>query len=128
MLATEVRNQIDRIWDAVWSGGMSNPLEVVEQITYLLFIKRLDDDQNRALERANLLNQPIQDNPFPIGRDELRWSFIKHQHPENAYDTMANVVFPFIREMGGSDSTFAEHMKDARLTIPSAGLLDKIIG
>jgi type I restriction enzyme M protein len=127
MLAAEVRNQIDRIWDALWSGGMSNPLEVVEQITYLLFVKRLDDEQTRALERANLLNQSVQDNPFPVGRDELRWSFIKNQHPDDAYDTMANVVFPFIREMGGADSTFAEHMKDARLTIPSAGLLAKII-
>jgi type I restriction enzyme M protein len=127
MLAAEVRNQIDRIWDAVWSGGMSNPLEVVEQITYLLFIKRLDDEQTRALERASLLNQSVQDNPFPAGRDELRWSFIKNKHPEDAYDTMSNVVFPFIREMGGADSTFAEHMKDARLTIPSAGLLAKII-
>ena len=121
------QDQIDRIWDAVWSGGMSNPLEVVEQITYLLFIKRLDDEQARALERAQLLGKPIESNPFPVGRDELRWSFIKNMHPDEAYDAVANQVFPYIREMGGDDSTFAEHMKDARLTIPSPGLLAKVI-
>ena len=127
MLTGEVRSQIDRIWDAVWSGGMSNPLEVVEQITYLLFIKRLDDEQDRSLERALLLGKPIEGNPFPVGRDELRWSFIKHMHPDDAFDAVANQVFPYIREMGGDDSTFAEHMKDARLTIPSPGLLAKVI-
>ncbi|MFN3002460.1 type I restriction-modification system subunit M [Mycolicibacterium wolinskyi] len=127
MLSGEVRNQIDRIWDAVWSGGMSNPLEVVEQITYLLFIKRLDDEQERALEKAQLLGKPVQGAPFPVGRDELRWSFIKNMHPDDAYDAVANQVFPYIREMGGDDSTFAEHMKDARLTIPSPGLLAKVI-
>ena len=65
MLTGEVRNQIDRIWDAVWSGGMSNPLEVVEQITYLLFIKRLDKMQDRALERAQLLGKPVEVLRFP---------------------------------------------------------------
>jgi type I restriction enzyme M protein len=126
VLSGEVRNQIDRIWDAVWSGGMSNPLEVVEQITYLLFIKRLDVEQSRASQRAELLGKPVEGNPFPVGRDELRWSFIKNMHPDDAYDGIANQVFPFIREMG-DDSTFAQHMKDARLTIPSPGLLDKVI-
>ncbi len=127
MLSGQVRNQIDRIWDAVWSGGMSNPLEVVEQLTYLLFIKRLDDEQHRALHRATVLGQPIEGNPFPVGRDELRWSSIKHMHPDEAYHVLANVVFPFIRDMGGADSTFTAHMKDARLTIPSPGLLAKVI-
>jgi type I restriction enzyme M protein len=127
VLTGEIRNQIDRIWDAVWSGGMSNPLEVVEQLTYLLFIKRLDELQDRALQRATLLKQPLEGNPLPIGRDELRWKRIKHMHPNHAYDSVANQVFPFIRQMGGDNSTFAEHMKDARLTIPSPGLLAKVI-
>lgn len=94
MLSGEVRNQIDRIWDAVWSGGMSNPLEVVEQITYLLFIRRLDEEQSRALERAELLGKPVESNPFPVGCDELRWSFIKNMHPDDAYDAIANQCFP----------------------------------
>lgn len=127
MLTGEIRNQIDRIWDAVWSGGMSNPLEVVEQLTYLLFIKRLDELQDRALQRATLLKQPVRGNPLPVGRDELSWKRIKDMHPDHAYDAVADQVFPFIRQMGGDDSTFAEHMKDARLTIPSPGLLTKVI-
>ena len=112
MSSGTVKNQIDRFWDAVWSGGMSNPREVVEQITYLLFIKRLDDEQARALERAQLLGKLIEGNPFPVGRDELRWSFIKNMHPRDAYEAIANQVFPYVREMGGDDSTFAEHMKE----------------
>jgi hypothetical protein len=72
--------------DAVWLGRMFNPREVVEQITYLLFIKGLDDEQARALDRAPLLGQPVEGNPFPVGRHELRWSFIRHMHPDGTYE------------------------------------------
>ncbi|MFH5227856.1 type I restriction-modification system subunit M [Antrihabitans spumae] len=134
MITGEIKSQIDRIWDVIWSGGMSNPLEVVEQLTYLLFIKRLDDQQTTALERATLLDEPLVDNPFRLGKDELgrdyddlRWSRLKNMHPEEAFDVVANRVFPYIREMRGDESTYAQHMKDARLTIPSASLLSRVI-
>ena len=69
MLTGEIRSKIDRIWDAFWSGGISNPLEVIEQITYLLFIRRLDDLQTLAEKKANRLGKPIEKPIFPPGQD-----------------------------------------------------------
>ena len=60
MITGELRSKIDRVWDAFWSGGISNPLEVIEQITYLLFIRRLDDLHTTAEHKANRLGQPIE--------------------------------------------------------------------
>ena len=65
MLTGEIRNQVDRIWDTFWTGGISNPLEVIEQLTYLLFIKRLDEIHTRAENKANTLGQPIENPIFP---------------------------------------------------------------
>ena len=68
MLTGEIRGQIDRIWDAFWSGGISNPLEVIEQITYLLFIKRLDDLQTLEENKADALKKPMERRIFPEGQ------------------------------------------------------------
>lgn len=134
MITGSVKGQIDTIWNAFWSGGVANPLEVMEQLTYLLFIKRLDDQQTLALNKANRLGRPIEGNPFPVGTDDdgrdyadLRWSTIKNMHPDEAFDVVGQRVFPFIRAMRSDDSTYAHHMKDARLSIPSPGLLMKVI-
>ena len=65
MITGEIRNQIDRIWDSFWSGGISNPMEVIEQMTYLLFIKRLDELHTAREKKANRLKRPIE-NPIMI--------------------------------------------------------------
>ena len=85
MITGEIKGQIDRIWDAFWSGGISNPLEVIEQITYLLFIRRLDDLHTREENKANRLKKPMERRVFPAGKDarkrpyeDLRWSRLKH--------------------------------------------------
>src|SRR5213083_645034 len=85
MLTGELKNQIDRIWDAFWSGGISNPLEVIEQITYLLFLRRLDDLQTLEENKSARLGRPIERRVFPAGNDprgkpyaQLRWSRFKH--------------------------------------------------
>ncbi|MGW5071655.1 type I restriction-modification system subunit M [Rhodococcus sp. NPDC004095] len=134
MITGDIKNKVDAVWDAFWTGGISNPLEVMEQITYLLFIRRLDDEQTNALNKANLLGEPLEGNPFPEGKDEegrpyndLRWSVFKDRHADEAFDIVANRVFPFIKEMRGEDSTYAHFMKDARLTIPNAGMLQRVI-
>ncbi len=69
MLTGELRNQIDRIWDAFWSGGISNPLEVIEQITYLLFLRRLDDLHTLEENKSTRLKQPMERRVFPEGND-----------------------------------------------------------
>ncbi|MGD9730034.1 MAG: type I restriction-modification system subunit M N-terminal domain-containing protein, partial [Nitrospiraceae bacterium] len=69
MLTGDLRNQIDRLWDSFWSGGISNPLEVIEQITYLLFLRRLDELQQLEENKANRLGTPIERRFFPEGKD-----------------------------------------------------------
>ncbi len=134
MLTGDIRNQIDRIWDAFWSGGISNPLEVIEQITYRLFLRRLDDLQTLEENKATRLGKPIERRIFPTGKDsksrpyeELRWSRSKNLAPAEMYTVVSEHVFPFLRNLGGDDSTYAHHMKDARFTISTPALLAKVV-
>ena len=134
MLTGELRSQIDSIWNAFWSGGISNPLEVMEQITYLLFIRRLDDAHTLEESKAMLLKKPMANRVFPEGKDakgrdynDLRWSRFKNFAPAEMFDTVSEHVFPFIKSMGGDGSTYSHHMKDARFTIPTAALLSKVV-
>ncbi len=134
MITGELKSKIDRIWDAFWSGGISNPLEVIEQITYLLFIKRLDDLHTLEENKANRLGKPMERRIFPEGRDEqgrkyddLRWSHFKSAAPAEMFEIVGQQVFPFLRTLGGDGSTYSHHMKDARFTIPNAALLAKVV-
>jgi type I restriction enzyme M protein len=135
MLTGEIRSQVDKIWDAFWSGGISNPLEVMEQITYLLFLRRLDDLQTLEENKASRTKKPIERRIFPEGLDdqkrpyeELRWSRFKDFAPQAMFDVVNDRVFPFLRTgMAAEGSTFAHHMKDARFTIPTPALLTKIV-
>lgn len=130
MLTGEIRAQVDRVWDAFWTGGISNPLEVIEQLTYLLFIKRLDERQTLLEHKANRFNQPIIDPVFEADQQPLRWSRFKDFDPETLYQTIVEQVFPFIKQLSKKDdSTFAQHMRDARFTLPpeKAGLLAKVV-
>jgi type I restriction enzyme M protein len=137
MLTGELRSQINAIWDAFWSGGISNPLEVMEQITYLLFLRRLDDLHTLEENKANRLKRPMERHIFPEGKDDhprsprpyddYRWSRFKHFAPAEMYGVIGEHVFPFLRTLGGDDSTYAHHMKDARFTIPTPALLAKVV-
>lgn len=134
MLTGEIRSQVDRIWDAFWSGGIANPLEVIEQITYLLFLRRLDELQTAEENKANRLKRPMERKIFPDGKDDkgvdydaYRWSRFKHFEARQLFDTIAEHVFPWLRTMGGEGSTYSSHMKDARFTIPTPQLLAKVV-
>ncbi|MCB0187794.1 MAG: SAM-dependent DNA methyltransferase, partial [Caldilineaceae bacterium] len=134
-----IRSQVDRVWDAFWTGGISNSLEVIEQVTYLLFIKRLDEIHTREEAKANRLQRPLEKPVFPAGDfviephhwpyEALRWSRFKHQEPRAMYDLITQAVFPFVKSLGSEESAFAVHMKDARFTLPpeKAGLLAKVV-
>ena len=137
MLTGDIRSQINAIWDAFWSGGISNPLEVMEQITYLLFLRRLDDLHTLEENKSARLKRPIERRIFPEGNDDhprtprayddLRWSRFKHFAPKEMFSVVGEHVFPFLRTLGGDDSTYAHHMKDARFTIPTPALLAKVV-
>jgi type I restriction enzyme M protein len=128
VITGELRSKIDRLWDAFWSGGISNPLEVIEQITYLMFIKRLDDLQTLKENKSNRTGKPIE-NPVYAEDDpqELRWSVFTEMSPEPMYQVVADGVFPWLRRLGGEGSTYSNHMKDARFTIPTPNLLAKAV-
>ncbi|MFM7640065.1 MAG: type I restriction-modification system subunit M N-terminal domain-containing protein, partial [Cyanobium sp.] len=127
-LTGELRNQIDRIWDAFWSGGIANPLEVLEQLTYLLFIRRLDELELLEERRSQRAGQPMRRRIFPEESQELRWSRFKELGEAAAMvRVVGERVFPFLRELGGEESAYATHMRDARFTIPPPGLLQKVV-
>jgi type I restriction enzyme M protein len=135
VLTGELRNKIDQIWNAFWSGGITNPLEVLEQLTYLLFIQRLDEEETREERRANTSKQPMRRRIFPEGADEqgrpwgeLRWSRFKELgEAASMFKVVGERVFPFLRELGGEESAYATHMHDARFTIPTPALLAKVV-
>ena len=142
MIVGEIRSQIDSIWNDFWSGGLSNPLSVMEQITYLLFIKRLDELQTVEERKAATLKIPLERRIFPEGRDrrgddelrklggrlydDLRWSRFKLFDPKEMFKVVDEHVFPFIREEV-ADGSLARHMKEARNAIPSPALLSKVV-
>jgi type I restriction enzyme M protein len=136
MISGDIKSQVDKVWDAFWSGGISNPLEVIEQITYLLFLRRLDDSFTLEENKANRMKRPMERRIFPEGLDaqksaraydDLRWSRFKHFAASEMYEVVNDHVFPFLRTLGGDDSTYAHHMKDARFTIPTPALLSKVV-
>ncbi|NYI72002.1 type I restriction enzyme M protein [Naumannella cuiyingiana] len=126
MITGELKSKIDRVWDAFWSGGISNPLEVIEQITYLLFIRRLDDLQTLAEKKALITKTGVVNPLFLPGQSHLRWSEFKNASAEVMHRTVADEVFPFLRGMGDG-TTYSEHMRDARFTIPTSALLSKVV-
>ena len=134
MITGAIKSQVDKVWDAFWSGGISNPLEVIEQITYLLFLRRLDDMQVLEENKATRLKKPLEHRIFPDGTDQLgrlyedmRWSRFRNFAPEDMFTVLDRHVFPFLRTLGGNGSTYAHHMKDARFTIPTPQLLAKVV-
>jgi type I restriction enzyme M protein len=134
MLTGPIRAQVDQIWNAFWSGGVSNPLSVIEQITYLLFIKRLDDLHTLEENKARTLNRPMDRRIFPEGvdpkgkpYDDLRWSRFKNFDPRVMVEIVDEHVFPFLRTLGEQGSSYGRHMKDARLGFSNAGLLSKVV-
>ncbi len=134
MITGDLKSKIDRIWDAFWSGGIANPLEVIEQITYLLFLRRLDDLQTLEENKANRTRRPMEHRFFPEGSDDrgrayddLRWSRFKDFSPAEMFTVVGDHVFPFLRTLGGDGSTYAHHMRDARFTIPTPALLAKVV-
>ena len=132
MITGELKSKIDRIWDTMWSGGISNPLSVIEQLTYLLFIKRLDELHTREERKAARTGKPIEKPLFSANQDALRWSRFKELAPEQMFETVRDEVFPFIKSLGQTDdkdegSTYTDHMKDALFMIPTARVLANVV-
>lgn len=128
MITGELRNKIDRIWEVFWTGGITNPLEVIEQFTYLLFIKQLDDVETTKENEAAFLGLEYQ-GMFPEEYQNYRWSKFKNLgDAQEIYDIVLNGVFPFIKNLHtDGDSAYSKYMGDAIFKVPTAGMLTKLI-
>jgi len=137
MLTTALRSKVDALWDKFWSGGIANPLTAMEQISYLLFMRRLDSEDRKRKEDAEWLKRPYKPifrgtYKAPAGKKykkvELRWSHFKHLPGEEMLAHVRDRVFPFIKTLGGEDQPFSQYMQDAVFIIPKASLLVEAIG
>ncbi len=130
MITGELRSKVDKLWETFWSNGISNPISVIEQISYLLFIKRLDDLELAKERRAERLKREVSDRIFTAKDDPRRWSFFKQiDNPEEKLICIRDKAFPFIKDLGGTaaGSTYAHHMRDAVFLIANAALLASVI-
>ena len=129
MITGELKSKIDKVWEAFWTGGLSNPITVIEQMTFLLFIRRLDDLHTQKEQKANFLKKPITDPIFQQDQNDLRWSYFRNLDPEIMYRlfTKEGGVFDFLKNMGSVDSSFSRYMKGATFMIPTPRLLSQVV-
>ncbi|MGB3495309.1 MAG: class I SAM-dependent DNA methyltransferase [Elainellaceae cyanobacterium] len=130
MITGELKSKVDKLWETFWSNGISNPITVIEQISYLLFIKRLDDLQLAKEKKAKRLGRDVEEPIFPTNRQLSRWSNFKNlDDPEEKLRIVRDEAFPFIKTMGGTaeGSTYAQHMKDAVFLVASPALLASVV-
>ncbi|NFD28578.1 SAM-dependent DNA methyltransferase [Clostridium botulinum] len=127
MITGELKSKIDRIWETFWTGGITNPLEVIEQFTYFLFIKDLDDNEILAESDAELLGISFE-GMFPRDKQYLRWSKFKNIEAGEMYRIVSQEVFPFIKDIhGDKQSAYSKYMSDAMFKIPTPLMLSKIV-
>jgi type I restriction enzyme M protein len=121
MLAnTKLRSRVDSLWDKLWSGGLSNPLDAIEQLSFLMFLKQLDEreqDAERTAKRRGYKAQPL----FPT--QELRWSYWSQLPGDKAIGIVKEKVFPFLKKLGSKTGSFGEHMATAEFKINKPSLL-----
>jgi len=129
MITGELKSQIDKVWDAFWTGGLSNPITVIEQMTYLLFIRRLDELQTQKEQKANLLKQVIEEPIYSADEEQLRWSRFKNMDPEVMHKlfTQQDGVFDFLKNVGSKSAAFSKFMKGATFMIPTPRLLAQVV-
>jgi type I restriction enzyme M protein len=133
MITGELKSQVDKIWEAFWTGGISNPLSVIEQFTYLLFIRRLDERQLLEEKKANTVGIPIKNEIFTPEQKELRWSSFKNKDPEAMFEVFTKptvgvmTVFDHMKQVGDSAGVFAEFMSKASFIIATPRLLDQVV-
>lgn len=141
MITGELKNKVDSIWDTLWTGGIASPITVLEQITYLMFMKLLDDNQLKAEANANVLGVPLKNKVFKEGvciisenprvetdYNNLRWHVFHNFEPSEMLYNIQNYVFPFIKTIGeGKDTAFSRYMKDTVFLIPTAKVLAKVV-
>lgn len=136
MVTGELKNKVDGLWEIFWTGGLTNPLDVIEQMTYLMFIRDLDDSDNVHMKESIMLSLPyksIFEENVTIGDrkvpgNQLKWSVFHDFPAQKMYANMQENVFPFIKNLhGDKESAYAKYMEDAIFKVPTPVMLDKIV-
>ena len=136
MITGELKNKVDGIWDIFWAGGIANPLDVIEQITYLMFIHDLDESDIRRAKESAMLGLPYESiftNEVTVGErtvegSQLKWSVFHDFPADRMYSVMQEWVFPFIKELhGDKDSAYSKYMGDAIFKVPTPLMLSKVV-
>lgn len=141
MITGELKNKVDSIWDTIWTGGVTSPITVLEQITYLMFMKLLDDNQINQEANAAILGVPLKNKVFKDGvcvisenprieteYNNLRWSVFHNWKSEDMLSNIQTYVFPFIKNIGeGRDTAFSKYMENAVFLIPTPKVLEKVV-
>lgn len=125
MITNELKSQVDKIWETFWTGGISNPLTVVEQFTFLIFIKSLDTAQTK-IDKKKRLDSKVKDI-FSKENEHLRWQNVHLKTAEDMFLTFQTQMFPFIKTLSDEQSAFSNYMKDASFLIPTPKLLQKVV-
>jgi type I restriction enzyme M protein len=133
MIVGKTKSDVDALWNAFWTGGITNPISVIEQINYLLFIRRLDDIEARAERIAARTGKAMDKRIFPEDKQNLRWGQFKQLKSDAMFKRVQEEVFPFIKTLGSSNneaegdasniSTFSKTLADATFLIPKPSLL-----
>jgi len=122
MITGEIKNKVDKIWETFWTGGITNPLTVIEQFTYLLFIKGLDERQSDLEANAAILGL-TPEKIFGDHQQDLRWQNFKQKTAEQMFELFTdpkNGVFTFIKKLHeDKKSAFSKYMEDAIFMIPT---------
>ena len=139
MITGEKKQQVDNIWQIFWNSGFTQPSAIFEQITYLLFMKMLDEKQLEKESVANLTGDKLLNPTFPEGDwhnpstdqdvpyNELRWHVFKEFEPSHMLNRVRNDVFIFLRGIGGSGSAYSKAMEDTVFQITNARLLSRVV-
>lgn len=136
MVTGELKNKVDGLWEIFWTGGLTNPLDVIEQMTYLMFIRDLDDSDNVHMKESIMLGLPyksIFEENVTIGDrkvpgNQLKWSVFHDFPAQKMYANMQENVFSFIKNLhGDKESAYAKYMGDAIFKVPTPVMLDKIV-
>ena len=141
MITGEIKNRIDQIWDTFWTGGITNSMTILEQMTYLFFMKMLDDAQDKreqnardlgiepddlVFKKGQLWHNPETDRDIPY--EDLRWRNFRHEEPAKMFSIVRNDVFVFIKNLGeGKQSAYSRYMQSAVFMIQNPRTLDKVV-
>ena len=141
MITGDIKNQVDRIWDVFWTSGITNPMDVLSQMTYLFFMKMLDDKQRKEEATAAMWGNQVQNPTFPAGNwhnpetdrdvpfNDLRRSVFKNTGADNMFRMVRENVFVFIKNLGANDtqSSYSRYMQSAIFLVPNARTLQRLV-